>query len=103
MISPVQAANPALNASPFPLPTCSIILIDGSNLRASAIVLSTECPSTRITSLTVVGIYGKTWRRLGASLRVGMITLIVGNVGFSNVEMDRFEYVCCFSTKSAPS
>ena len=54
-MSLVQALKPANKASPLPAPGCVTTLMSGRHCRATAMVSSTECPSTSTTSLTQSG------------------------------------------------
>ena len=76
MMSPDAAANPQARALPLPRPSCRTTRTSGRIVRATSIVPSLECPSTRITSSTIAGIRASTCGRFAASSSVGITTLI---------------------------
>jgi hypothetical protein len=80
MMSPVQAANPAARASPLPLPVWETIFTFGRRRLATAIVSSTELPSTSTISSIHWGSVANTWGRFSASFMAGTTTLTVGEM-----------------------
>ena len=80
MTSPVAASNPQASAFPFPRRVCCTTRTSGRSRRATAIVSSTECPSTTITSWTSAGSRAKTYGRFLASFNVGTTTDTRGQV-----------------------
>lgn len=80
MMSPVQAANPLISASPLPLPRWVTTLTSGRSSRATRTVLSVDLPSTRTTSWIQSGRVLKTYGRFSASFMAGMTTLTGGAI-----------------------
>ena len=80
MMSPVQAWKPASRASPLPVPGWVTTLMSGRHCRATAMVSSSERPSTSTTSSTQSGRESKTMGRFRASFLTGMTTLTVGAI-----------------------
>jgi hypothetical protein len=78
MTSPLHMANPQANAFPLPRSVWVTTRTSGRSARATAMVWSVECPSTRITSTMNSGSAASTYGRLSASLSAGITTLTRG-------------------------
>jgi hypothetical protein len=79
--SPVALLKPQASALPLPLRVCFRIRTSGLSDCATSTVPSVDHPSTTMSSLTEAGSAAKTAGRLAASLKVGMIALIRGELG----------------------